>query len=523
MKIKSIKVVKTALAQPLSPEKSKEWAGRGQFSSDYAEEKFPKGGKTEHKTILQETGAAELFGDNVPKLRKFYMPKLSNIVIIDGKEYFLTHVEKSTKKFDGFFEILGPITRNQDKTIDWEATPSYPKKVSYNQFKDEIKRSPQEVNEKIAKINKFIEEHNKMVDKQGKKQANITNLPLQIDRAERMLKDRIKEIDEMNKNVQKSSDKNKDRGQKAISDLSSLREDVMSGKVKATPQDYAVSVLETKFHNTNTLKDLKKELSTIKPPFDEKTNGIIIRYLDAVVDWQIKEREEEAKAKALEAEQRQERKESDLPEMKEALLKKIRTIEKLPSGEYDKASGYFGPEFTATQAHEIDTSQTTDYNELSSVLNSLTRSRQTIIDLPKKDLSYLRGEGEGKLGQIQGFIDDAKMFIKRYKENVFVESKDNPEELEINTKLFSKTTTGLGNALIAVVLNQIINAVQEELSRIGALELRDTTKNNPNEVPPNETAKKPTAPTEKTSGNKIDIKRMSELLWVPFQNRMNLK
>ena len=510
MKIKSIKVIKTALAQPLSPEKSKEWAGRGQFSSDYAAEEFPKGGKTEHKKILQDTGAAELFGENIPKLRKFYMPKLNNIVIIDGKEYFLTHVEKSGKKTDGFFEILGPITRNQDKTINWEETPTNPKKVSYNQYKDEIKRSPQEANEKISKINAFIEEHNKMVEKQGdKKHGNITNLPLQLDRAERMLKERIKEVQEITKSTQKNTDKNKDRSQKAISDLSKLREDVMTGKTKTTPQDYAVSVLETKFHSTNTLKDLKTELSNIKPPFDDKTNKTLIDYLNAVVDWQIRVREEDAVSKGAEKEQRAERKESDLEDMKEVLLKKVRAIEKLPSGEYDKSTGYFGPEFTATQAHEIEESKTTDYEELSSVLNSLTRARQTIIDLPQKDLNYLRGDGEGKLGQIQSFMDDAKIFIKRYKSNVFIQSKDNPEELEVNTKLFSKTTSGLGNALVAVVLNQIINSVQQELQRIGAVNKDEQVKTT--EQPP------------VLSKNKLDIKKMSELLWIPFQNRMDLK
>lgn len=511
MRIKSIKVVKTALAKPLSPEVSKEWAGRGQFTSDYAEDAFPKGGKTRHTQILEETGAKGLFGEDIPKLRKFYMPKLQNIVLIDGKEYFLTHIEKSGKKNDGFFEILGPITRNQDKTINWKETPPTPKKVSYNQYKDEIRRSPEEANEKISRINKFIEDHNKMVEKQkDKKSGNITNLPLQLDRAERMLKERIAEVENITKSVQKGTEGNKQKTQKAIEDLSKTREDVMTGKTKATPQDYAVSVLETKFHSTKTLKELKTELANIKPPFDDNTNRILIKYLNAVVDWQIEEREKSELDKGTEKEQRYVRKESDLDEMKDSLLQKVRTIEKLPSGEYDKTTGFYGPEFTSTQAHEIEESKTTDYEELSSVLNSLTRSRQTIIDLPQKDLSYLRGEGEGKLGQIQSFMDDAKIFIKRYKTNVFVPSKDNPDELEINTKLFSKTTAGLGNALIAVILNQIFNAVQQELNRIGAVSKEESTK-----IP------EPTSPT--TAKNKLDIKKMSELLWIPFQNRMDLK
>lgn len=525
------KLTKESLAQPLSPEKAREWAGRGQFTSPNATEDMPKpkSGVKKYREILENTGAAALFGSNLPKLRKYYIPKLKNIVMIDGKEYFLTHVEESVDKvkggarhIDGHFEIIGPITRQQNQRINWSLTPPEPKTISYDQYKDQIKRSPQEINEKLSMINEFIDEHNIMVDKQqDKKFGTVTVLPLQIDRAERRIKDRLKELESIREETGKSVEKGEDRTERAISDLAFLREDIMSGRSSTTPQNYAVAVLETKFHSIPTLQELKVELANVHPPFDERTNEILLKYLNQVVDWQIKERREEEIKKGIGKENREQRKESDLPEMKEILIQKIKRLDKLPGKAYDKSQAYYSPETTKTQAYEIEDTSSTDYDELSAVLNSLTSARQTIIDLPTKSNEYLIGAGESRLGQINSFLDNAKIFMKRYVTSPYVPSVTEPGMAEINSKLFSKTTPGLGNALIAVILHHIVISVEEELNRIrgGAVTLSEPVKV-PGQVVP---AQVPAAQSEHASSTKDKIKRMSELLWMAFENRNKLK
>jgi hypothetical protein len=523
------KIQKEAMAEPLSPEKAKEWAGRGQFEiSDFSEE-FPKGHtQRDYNTILEETGAGKLFGADIPKLRKFYMPALKNIVSIDGKEYFLVHVEKSKdtgrapnkQHVDGYFQVFGPIIRKQNKnqTIDWDKTPRKPINFSYDKYADQVKRSPEVVKDKIDTINEFIADHNSFVEKEKNRSSrNITTLPLQIARAEKVIQKRLKDIEGIQESVEKPDAKGKAKTQQATEDLQALRGDIVGGKIKTSPANYAVAILETKFHSVTTLKELKQELTTLTPPFDPNTNEILLKYLNRVVDWQIQKREEEAAKKQIDITQKEERKESDLPEMKEFLLKNIKPIEKLP-GQYDKTPGYFSPEGVDLQTHEIGETTSSDYEELSAILGSLNHARQTIIDLPTASNEYLLENGKARLNQILAFMENAKMFAKRYKEPVLVPSKEDPELIEINSKLFSKTSAGLGNALIAVILNQIIQSVTNEINRITA------PSQPPVEVGGEKTLETtPESVREPVAKSKNLITRMAELLWIPFQDRMRLK
>ena len=92
---------KEALAQPFSEEQAKELAEKGVLSIPDVADTYPKGGKGGrkgfygYKDILQETGMVDVFKTEDPKLRKLYIPKAENIVLIDNNEYFLADVQKS--------------------------------------------------------------------------------------------------------------------------------------------------------------------------------------------------------------------------------------------------------------------------------------------------------------------------------------------------------------------------------------------------------------------------------------------
>jgi hypothetical protein len=526
-RIKSIKTIKTAFAQPLSPEVAKEWAGKGMFQSPNITEEMPfKHTKGDYNKILEETGAGALFGTDLPKLRKLYLPQKEHIVTIDGKDYFFTHKEesknvgagKNKQWVDGIIEVFGPITYKQNWAIDWKQTPTTPIELSYDKYHEQLQRSPKLVKEKLDLLNEFVADQNEFIDKAAKKDktfGTVTVLPLQLDRAKRWIDKRLKELENIQKSVEKSVDKSESKTDKAMKDLGSLREEVMTGKTQTSPANYAISVLETKFHSIPTLEELKNELTTINPPFDPQVSAVIKNYLVKVVEWQIKKRTDEKAKKGEEVIDRKERIEADLPEMKELLLKKIKPVEAL-KGKYDKAQGYYSPEGIKGQATNIEESTSIDYDELVRVKSSLDGALQAIIDLPSKSNEYLMQGGGIRLSQIQSFIDASKIFLKRYKEAAFIPDPVDPESVSINPKLFSNNLGTMGNALVAVVLNQVILSVTNELNRIrgGSVTTESPVPATKQETPAN---------LEPVANVKNKIKRMAELLWVAFEERMKLK
>lgn len=469
-KIVSVKKInKQAMAEPFSPEVSKDLAGRGIYSIPDVEEEFPVGGIKPHKAIMKGTGADVIFGENPPKMRKIYIPKNSNIVSVDGKEYFLMETEKSGAKKDGYFLLVGPVVRDANGKIDQKQTGYQPIKVSYNQYKDQIAQSPIELKAKVDLLNEFVDKYNGFVEKtQSKKFGTVTTLPLQLDWAERLLQERIVSIEAMLKNREEFAKSQKENLEKVKEVKKNLTEDVASGKTQTTPSNYVMSILEQAFHNVPTLEALRAKLSSLKMPFDPNTNVILQKYMTEVVDWQIQARKDKEANKKVEDTARANRIENtDLDEIREMVLEKVQRVETLP-GKYQKSTGYYGPEFAEGSKHETDEGQNKDKDELTAILATLTRARQTIVDLPSKSNEYLAGEGAVRLSQIQAFMDAAKMFIRRYITDPFIREG---EEVKINPKLFSATTSGLGNSLVAIVLRQIILSVQQELNRITGAEV----------------------------------------------------
>jgi len=507
---------KSALAAPISDEKARELAELGYYTEPSLQDSFPKGGKTRHQEILEQTGAGELFGDRPIRFRTHYIPKIKNLVVIDGQEYILAHVEKSTKKIDGKIYVYGPVVHKENGSIDWGATGHSPKEFSYNDYIDQVKRSPATIQDKIDLINEFADRHNEFVEKQkDKKFGTLTVLPLQIKWAENMLSNRINAI-KSGENYDDNDEEKSKKIQKGREVIEDLRSDIIGGKSQVSPSDYAVALLETKFHSVSSLEQLAGEIKTIKMPFDNKTNSIIKQYLEKVIEWQIETRKSDESSKKLEKGLREERKESDLDEMKELLLQKIKRITELP-GQYYKAQGYFSPETMVTQKHEISESRKTDLEELEAVYNALTHARQTIIDLPSASNEYLRGEGSARMGQIQSFIDNAKIFIKRYKQQVLIPDGD---ELKINPKLFGAATGSIGNALIAIILNQIILSVEGEINRINNIVVPQvkTPTESPSTVSPS-----PASISETIASNKNNlIQKISLALWNSFKERKGI-
>jgi len=514
-------IKKEALAQPLDPKTMKEMGGEGIFTGHEEDKEFPKGGIKEHTQILKDTGASSLFGEKPPMLRKFYMPKYKNVFSLpDGTEWIWLREEKPNKKDpnSGFFLALGPLSRNENKEIDWSKVDYNPVKLApYDKYKEIIGSSAVEAKDKKNMLNEFINRHNEMLDKMSdKKGGTVTVLPLQLKWAEEMLEKRLKELKNIDANVQKNQEKTQKGLGVATKGLEEQKQQALQGK-STSMADYAVSILEDKFHSVKSLEELKSQLASIKHPYDPQTNEIISKYLNQVVDWQIKARNEDAAKKEQGKEERAEKVENVLPEMEEQLKLKIKPIEALP-GKTPKTTGFYGPEFVGTQAHEIGESTKQDFEELSAILGSLTLARQTIADLPTATNEYLLAGGGQRAKQIEALIANINIFKDRYKEQPIVPSQDDPSMAEINPKLFGRSQNTLGNALIAVVLNQLSHSVKGELDRIRSGKASQIGGESVKVAPAQPTGK----PLVPASSKKDRIEKLSSALWHIFAKRMGL-
>jgi hypothetical protein len=506
---------KEAMAYPVTDELARGLGEKGIYDVSDIERKYPKGGIKEHDAILQETGADKIFGPEGIKARKWYVPRQKNIVMIDGKEYFLLHVQetgtsgrgKDKVAVPGKVIVIGPIVRDVNGQVDYKKTDYRKKELPYDNVKDQIARSPQVVKENIDEMNKYINKYNEFVDAQKEKTkgATVTILPLQIKWAEDLIKDRLNELIAQKKGLEASKGQKEDVTQDASGALSSILEGVRGGQIKnISPQDYAVLLLERKFHSIPSLEELKGEINNEKMPFDEKVNSTLKSYLLKVIDWQIAKRKDDKEEEPQEA---------VLPEMKNMFLEKVKNIEMLP-GKYDKAPGYYSPYGMQASGHEATSSIDEDFSDLTAILGSLERSRHTIIDLPQATNEFLRGDGALRLQQVKVFANDATKFFERYKTTPFIETEAG---LQVNPRLFGRHGT-MGNALIAIILRQVIISVNKEIDRINAGGTPPSVE--PGKKPIEE--KKEEKTTQEAKG-KIDIQKLSGALWQTFERRMKPK
>lgn len=504
---------KDAFAYPFSEKQQEEMAQEGLHSKHDFEDSLPYGGIKDLRGMMESSGAKSLFSGDYPRIRKFFIPQDKNIVTINDSEYYLVDVEKSGKKKDGKVVVMGPLERDDEGEV---VKKRYQEKtMSYNEVGSQIKRSPVIVQRNVAKVNKFIDKYNSFVDRQlerGYKGGNITNLPLQIQWAEDLVDDRLSELDAQIQAIASKGAASSEKGDIGNKALEETMQGVRSGAITdISPEDYAILLLERKYHSIPSLKELRNEIESERMPFDEKTNSILKNFLGQVIDWQINLREQKIQEDKAKGEARQERIENvekdgqELPEMKRLFLDKVQHISDLP-GQFSAATKFYSTEGFATSAAEAQASIKRDLEELTSIKNSLQKSKQEIIDLPSKKGSYLRGEGADSMADVKEFMNAAKAFIARYNINPFVETEGG---LEVNQAILGREGT-LGNALVAIVLRQVILSVNKEIDRIsGVGSQAPATSEVPSQAP---------APVEAKSVEGIE--KMSSYLMQAFEKRM---
>lgn len=523
---------KDAMAEPIDKEREKKMVEEhGLISIPDIRDKYPKGGKggtkrgRGYKDIIKEVGVEDLFQTDDPRLRSWISVEADKIGVIDGKEYVIVRHKKPTKTLDGHIVVVGPLVRNKEGKIDASQSTLTPSVLSYADYIDKIQVPPEVIQKNLDAINSEIKTHNEFLDKMDKriqtgKGSTVTVLPLQIHRAEEAIKNRIKVLDEQRKAIEEATLKKEEQAEVGMSALEETYEKTKGGGTNISPQDYAILLLERKFHSVDTLESLKNELANEQMPFDPQTNELLRKFIVSVIDWQIQERQKESQGRAEQEEAREERKmdESELPQMKEMLFEKIAPVESL-KGTVQKSKEYYSPMAMLSSGDFTSQSLDRDHSELMAVLNSLEQAKQTIIDLPSKTNEFITGQGAYRLQELEGFMKNTDVFLKRYVEPVLIQSE---KGMELNPKLLGNQGA-LGNSLVAIVLKQIRASVQSELGRIQSGKAPEGMEE---VVEPEKTPAKTPEPIAKTpaeASKKTKIQKMAETFWKSFERRTRLR
>jgi len=521
-------ISKEAFAAPMTEKQEKALGNQGLVQIPDVRNKYPKGnvggrkGSWGYKDIIKEVGAEDLFETSDPKLRTWLKLNADKIVVIEGQEYIVWNTKKPNKKSDleGKILAVGPLVRDAEGKIDSEKSSFKPKEFSYAKYAEQMQTAPDILKKKLDEANVEIQSYNNFVDKtvakmEEGKGASVTVLPLQLKHAEGAIERRLSTLAGQKKSIEEGLAKTQEQAQAGMQALNETSQEGLS------PQDYAILLLEQKFHSVATLQQLKGEIANVQMPFDQETNTILQNFIVSVVDWQLVEREKEIQKREEAGQARTERKEEeDLPEMKQMLLQKVAPLEKL-KGAYKKVNQFYSPEAMTSQRGFTTETIDQDYSELSAVLGSIQQARESIIALPSKTNAFITGEGAYRLQEIESFVNNADLFVKRYQTNPFVETEAG---LEINNKLLGTSGT-LGNSIVAMALRQIILSVNAEIERIKtgttppqAQDGKVEMVKEPITEPTVEPVREPT-----NASKKNNMERLSEIFWQSFEEGMRLK
>jgi len=523
-------ISKKAFAQPLSKEREKAlFEEQGMLSVPDVRDKYPKGGKggtakgRGYRDIIKEVAVQDLFETDDPRLRSWVSIESDKIGVIDGQEYVILSYNKPTKTKDGTILVIGPLVRDENGKFSSELSTLTPTVLPYGEYIDKIQVSPEKIKQNIDAINEDIKAHNEFLDRVDKrvqegKGATVTILPLQLARAEESIRKRLQTLVNQKESIETGALKQREQSEAGMNALEQTYEEAKAGGGNVSPQDYAILLLERKFHSVATLEELRASIVNEVMPFNPQVNVLLRNFIMGVIEWQIQERQKEIAKNITQDVARAERKmdEADLPQMEERLYDKIAPIEKL-KGTVRKTTEYYSPKSMISSDDFTINSIDRDHAELTSVLNALEQAKQTIIDLPTKGNEFLRGEGAVEITKMEDFMRATDIFLKRYVEPVTMDANDNGE-LDLNPKLLGNRGE-LGNSLIAVVLKQIRASIKAELDRI-----KEGRGPGPMIVQERVPVGAPAEVLEEPVANVVGkIQKMSALLWKAFEERMRIR
>jgi len=541
--------LKTAMPVRIRDEVDRiDMAKEGIFVLENAFKSIPGVTQKQVKQLLDEmkaAGTSEFFetldAKTAIQLPAIYVAKPSSLVEIDGSQYYIISVdisrETKQKQTQTIVENGRMVQREFQKgghypglIIAMDVETGKPVPFGYDEVVGKIRTPSANKEETLRRINDEIAAWNERVAT-IEKAAGVTKLALQIRWAEEHIQERIATL---NTQITELEAKMVDplEGHPAYANwLQFLREGVRTGQFdlqdtfdallylyQAQPQDLVTGIQDGSIGVPNELKDGLLGLAAQKAMSQEAEKK-------KVVD------KEKSKQERMEQELLPER------DVAETVLEPL-MIEDIPNSEYKKLNQNKTLHSCGASLKEAIKSIKENKTELQRILDSFVGVRSYIGALEKgqRSNSYLQSDdGAETLSKLEEFLYAASEFIKKYEVDIIINGK-------INSKLMGREGT-VGNALLAVVIQRIYNIVRRTL-RDAMGQVITEPETTPREVPVDEDLEKlrnmvssnkfnllkhsheyEKEPVDEGVGasSKNKIKRMSELLWIPFKERMRLK
>lgn len=494
------------MAVPIPDDIRKEMAQEGVFTLINANPELPTMGKKEISKIISDlktTGANQFLNNLDPStvLQLPYIFKVSpeNMIEMDGKPYYAITVKESEpvlkkRTINGKEYNKGDIYPGEVILMDVEN--GNPVSFTFDEAKDKIRTPSRMREETLQKFNEEVNAYNKKLDVIGMA-AGPTRLNLQIASAEDKIKNRINNLISMEQWYISAIDDPVHVSPAYGKWIEYLKNNYMTFGIR----DIFDTLL---FLYQSNPQDLINKIQNNQVAVPEEIKPALL----GLAAQEINLKEEKINKEKAKEEAREQAKEEMLPEFKEPKEEPLTpyTIQDIPEKKYKTPSKFKTLHTWAASLKYALKGIQKDKKELEDIVSTFSGLRKYIAGI-SKSMEYLKSpEGKDNVNDLKRFMDAAQVFLKRYQGNII-------ENRKIDENLLGREGTP-GNALIAVRLINIYNVIRRAIDQIESQEITPPEKTKPiPEVAP--------IPVEASYKNKI--KRMSELLWMAFENRGKIR
>lgn len=457
-----------------------------------------------------DSGASEFFSNMTPRtvigLPSIYILDNKDVFEVDNKRYVSLLVEpprvvgKVWKSPSGRDYAKGQEFEGEITALDLDS--GTPVILPLPSIRDKVIKPTENAEEIARKANKEIAAYNEKI-------ASINNaigadkLVLQVERARSQIQRRLDKLE----GIKKSTREQLEHYQKDPKTTFDAYAQDLQGKVERGELSLKDAYDTVLYFN---MGSPEKIISNIDKIPEALRAGVL-----AIARKEVESREEKAREESQkELEQEERIRSREIPEIHDVEIEPF-SVQDIPGGK----GGY----------KEVRTPKTL-WSHIASLkaslagsekdIQELTKIKQSIENIEKYMGALLKGqrskeflntpEGQPVLDAMNNFLNESSLFVKRYATDIVQDGK-------INTRLMGSAGTE-GNAILAVSLNRMYNVVKETIDMYSG--------NLPPTIPAvREPAVPETVPVTETvvSSSKDKIKRMSELLWIAFENRMKIK
>lgn len=502
---------KISMAVPLPENIKSQMAQEGIFALLEKNPALPNMGVKEIReriNNLRSSGAVEFLNNVDPDtallLPYIYKPSERNLVEVDGREYYAVSVTdpepareaKKRQNVRGIEYQKGQtIPGTTGEIILMDVATGNPQTFAYTEVASKIRRPAIIRQRTLQTINKEIELWNEKVAA-IEKSTGATRLNLQVAAAEDRIKSRIAELSGQEQNLQNSVSRPENISQAYMAWMSYLQDHYQ----EFSPRDMFDTLL---FLNQSNPQELLSRIESNEINVPEEVKNALV---DIATQEVLKKQEKETKERTKQ-QQETERRQEELMEGKEPIETTLTplTEEDIPEQPYEVPNKYKTLHTWTASLNRAIEGIRKDREDMQNILSTFGGLRRYIAGIEKSDRFLSSPEGASVIQELRNFLDAAQVFIKRYNVDVIENGK-------VNSRLLGRSGTP-GNALIAVRLNNIYSIVLNNIREIEGEPLTEQERTAPEEV----------EQREPVANAQDKIKRMSELLWMAFENRMKIK